>query len=196
MPSYFCIILKHLYNKHDFATVNIHPALTGYLKKFRIRLIILMYTGIHFPVGSLEVQNKLRYYLLQFCLFVFLAQFSFTTAFAEVSNDVLLEKINSLYQTQTMILEQIRNSREDMNKRFEQVDKRFEFVQNLLVALIVILVGSTIYSVLGKSKEKNIYDNTKIKEFIEREERLEKVVNAIVNNDKDLKRKLQTTGLL
>lgn len=110
---------------------------------------------------------------------------SHATAYAEVSNDVLLEKINSLHQSQTIILDQIRILREDMDKRFEQVDKRFEqvdrrfeqvdkrfeFLQNLLVALLIILVGTTIYSVLGKSKERKLVDGVNINEFIGREEK-------------------------
>ncbi|MFQ5687589.1 MAG: hypothetical protein ACE5GV_13125 [Candidatus Scalindua sp.] len=160
---------------------------------------------------------KLNRYVFHFCAVVFFAVFSFSAAYAEISNDVLLEKINSVGQTQTMILDQIRILREDMNKRFEQVDKRFEqvdkrfeqvdkrfeqvdkrfeFVQNLLVALLVILVGTTIYSVLGKTREKKIDDSTKIKDVIEREERLEKIINEIVNKDEELKRRLQTFGLL
>lgn len=149
---------------------------------------------------------------------------SFTPVYAEVSNDVLLEKISSFSQTQEIILDQIRILREDMNKRFEQVDKRFEqidrrfeqvdkrfeqvdkrfeqvdkrfeFLQSLLVALLVILVGTTIYSILGRHKERRSDDNSKIHEAIEREERLEKIIREIVNRDEDLKKKLRTAGLL
>ena len=103
---------------------------------------------------------------------VLLVHIIITPLYAEISNDALLEKINSLNQTQTLILDQIRILREDMNKRFEQVDKRFEFVQNLLVALLVILVGTTIYSVLNKGKEKKTDEIARINEFIKREEKL------------------------
>lgn len=149
---------------------------------------------------------------------------SLTPVYAEISNDVLLEKISSFSQTQEMILDQIRILREDMNKRFEQVDKRFEqvdkrfeqvdkrfeqvdrrfeqvdkrleFLQNLLVALLVILLGTTIYSILGKSKERRPDDTLKMHEVIEREERLEKIVREMVNKDDDLKKRLRTAGLL
>ena len=149
---------------------------------------------------------------------------SFTPVYAEISNDVLLEKISSLGQSQEIILDQIRILREDMNKRFEQVDKRFEqvdrrfeqvdkrfeqvdkhfeqvdrrleFLQNLLVALLVILLGTTIYSILGRHKERRADDTLKIHEVIEREERLEKIVREMANKDDDLKKRLRTAGLL
>lgn len=121
---------------------------------------------------------------------------SLTPVYAEISNDVLLEKISSFSQTQAVILDQIRILREDVNKRFEQVDKRFEFIQHLLVTLIVILVGTTIYSVLGRPKERRTDDTLKIHEVIEREERLEKIVREMANKDDDLKKKLRTAGLL
>ncbi|ODS33240.1 MAG: hypothetical protein SCARUB_01631 [Candidatus Scalindua rubra] len=147
---------------------------------------------------------NLKSYVFHFYAVGFFVIFPLMPLYAELSNEVLLEKINSLQQTQTMILEQIRILREDMNKRFEQVDerfeqvdKRFEFIQNLLVALIVILVGTTIYSVLGKTKEKKIDDDSrKIRDVIEREERLEKIINEIVNKDDELKKRLQISGLL
>ena len=127
---------------------------------------------------------------------VLLVHIIITPLYAEISNDALLEKINSLNQTQTLILDQIRILREDMNKRFEQVDKRFEFVQNLLVALLVILVGTTIYSVLNKGKEKKTDEIARINEFIKREEKLEKIINEMVSKDNELRKRLQTSGLL
>lgn len=97
-----------------------------------------------------------------------------------------------------MILEQIRQLREDMNKRFEQVDRRFEqvdkgmeFLQGLLIALLAIVVGGTGY---------NIYQGMKIPKdldiFLAKVQRLEIALREIASKDPQTLEHLKRLGLL
>ena len=48
-----------------------------------------------------------------------------------------------------------------MDKRFEDMNKRFEFIQSLLISLIVIMLGSTVYSIIERKSfitKKELYD--------------------------------------
>ncbi len=97
-----------------------------------------------------------------------------------------------------LILEQIRQLREDMNKRFEQVDKRFEqiekrieFLQTLLLALLAVVIGGTGY---------NIWQGMKIPKnldaYIEKVQRLEIAVREIASKDPQTMEHLKRLGLL
>ena len=65
-----------------------------------------------------------------------------------VSNEMLLEKME-LYQKLNntkfeLVFNEIKNLREDMNKRFEQVDKRFEFNQQLILLLLTLTLATPV----------------------------------------------------
>jgi sensor domain CHASE-containing protein len=97
-----------------------------------------------------------------------------------------------------LILEQIRQLREDMDKRFEQVDKRFEqvekrieFLQAVLLALLAVVIGGTGY---------NIWQGMKIPKgldaYIEKVQRLEIALREIASKDPQTMEHLKRLGLL
>jgi sensor domain CHASE-containing protein len=97
-----------------------------------------------------------------------------------------------------LILEQIRQLREDMDKRFEQVDKRFEqvekrieFLQAVLLALLAVVIGGTGY---------NIWQGMKIPKgldaYNEKVQRLEIALREIASKDPQTMEHLKRLGLL
>ena len=97
-----------------------------------------------------------------------------------------------------LILEQIRQLREDMDKRFEQVDKRFEqvekrieFLQAVLLALLAVVIGGTGY---------NIWQGMKIPKgldaYIEKVQRLEIALREIASKDPQTMEHLKRLCLL
>ncbi len=97
-----------------------------------------------------------------------------------------------------LILEQIRQLREDMDKRFEQVDKRFEqvekrieFLQAVLLALLAVVIGGTGY---------NIWQGMKIPKgldaYIEKVQRLEIALREIASKYPQTMVHLKRLGLL
>jgi sensor domain CHASE-containing protein len=90
-----------------------------------------------------------------------------------------------------LILEQIRQLREDMDKRFEQVEKRIEFLQAVLLALLAVVIGGTGY---------NIWQGMKIPKgldaYIEKVQRLEIALREIASKDPQTMEHLKRLGLL
>ena len=74
-----------------------------------------------------------------------------------------------------------------MNKRFEQVEKRFELLQLLLLALLGVVIGTSIYSVLRDRRLpeelKGVIETTKKNEIMIREivERAPKLLEHFKN---------------
>lgn len=100
------------------------------------------------------------------------------------------------------ILVEIKQLRIDMNKRFEQVDKRFEamqsnmdkrfdFMQNILYALMGLIFASPFIAIYLRDKreteERKLFDNIKAMLFVFREQ---------AQDDEKLTRSLKAAGLL
>jgi len=143
-----------------------------------------------------------------FILFLFihpsptLAEQKETSRIASAEAALILEQIKQLREDTS---EQIRQLREDMNKRFEQVDKRFEqvdkrfeqvdkrfeFIQLLLITILGVLLGGTIYNILLSRripKELNTY--------LERIRNIEIMVKEMVSRDPQLMEHFKNIGVL
>lgn len=59
-----------------------------------------------------------------------------------------IEKELQAIRREMVTKEEFKLAIELMNKRFEDMNKRFEFLQALIIALIVILIGTTVYSII------------------------------------------------
>ncbi len=76
-------------------------------------------------------------------LLLFLFPFSLmTSASQEITTEILLQQIKEIKETQKIILEQIDKRFEQVDKRFEQVYDSIRFMQNLLIALFIAVIGS------------------------------------------------------
>ena len=97
-----------------------------------------------------------------------------------VSNEVILEKISHVIETQKLIIEQ-------MDKRFEQVDKRFEFIQYLLGVLLAAVIGMPfVTSRIERSKREDIDQFSKL--LI--------VMKEMALNDEKMREHFKAGGLL
>lgn len=97
-----------------------------------------------------------------------------------------------------LILQEIKNLREDMNKRFEQVDKRFEqvdkrfeFIQLLLIALLGVVITTSIYGVLRDRRLPKELERT-----IEITRKHEIIIREIIERDPKLLEHFKNIGLL
>ncbi len=78
-----------------------------------------------------------------------------------------------------------------MNKRFEQVEKRFELLQLLLLALLGVVIGTSIYSVL---RDRRLPEE--LKGVIETTKKNEIMIREIVERDPKLLEHFKNIGLL
>lgn len=90
----------------------------------------------------------------------------------------------AIYVDQNLVLEQIRLLREDMNKRFE-------FIQNLLIAMLGAIIGGIFYNVIRDRKAPKDMDC-----FIEKVRNMELMVKEILIKDPELTEHFKKIGLL
>jgi|GEM_PF-6371352 len=105
---------------------------------------------------------------------------------------------HALSRETTLILEQIKQLRDDMNKRFEQVDKRFEqvdkrfeFIQALLLALLSVIITGGIYRMY---QERKVFKD--LNDIVIRMNKLETAVKEIASKDAVLSEHFKKIGLL
>jgi hypothetical protein len=115
---------------------------------------------------------------------------------------LLLIYINTLFASSdtAVILNEIKQLREDMNKKFEQVDKRFEqvdkhfeqvekrldFLQNLVLAIIAVVIATPF--IARKMDER---DSAKIEKI----ERLVIVLRELAQDDPKIDKSMKIAGL-
>lgn len=103
--------------------------------------------------GKRIIQNKFVFIVISFWV-MFL--FHSITSANEPSNQQIIEKMEMFQKINNtkfeLVLQQIRQLRQDMDKRFEQVDKRFEFIQQIILALLALTVGTPFVVEMWKSR--------------------------------------------
>ena len=98
-------------------------------------------------------------------LFIFVS-----VAFATISNEQILRKLNKIEHNQELLKQEMRLRFEAIDKRFENVDKRFEMLTNLMSALIAGIFGLIGFMMWDR---RTIVDKSKVecaKEVIQSEE--------------------------
>ncbi len=80
------------------------------------------------------------------------------------------------------------------DKRFEDMNKRFAFVEILLISLLGVVIGTNIYSILKDRSTGMIKE--RIREIEERQERIVKILQEEAKRNKSLMNKLKIDGLI
>ena len=82
--------------------------------------------------------------------------------YSDMQSDIKEIKQNMVTRAEfKMFVELVEKRFEAVDKRFEDMNKRFEFIQSLLISLIVIMLGSTVYSIIERKSfitKKELYD--------------------------------------
>lgn len=101
------------------------------------------------------------------------------------------KRIEDLREDMNKRFEQVDKRFEQVDKRFEQVEKRFEFIQLLLIALLGVVIGGTLYNII---QDRKIPKNIDL--YIEKTRTNEIMVKEIAARDPQLLEHFKSLGLL
>lgn len=119
-----------------------------------------------------------------------------TKADIEEIRNIVREEIQ---RTETYLDKRITESREDMNKRFEQVDKRFEQIITFMWMLVVIflgITGTTIGFAIWDRRSMIRPFEDKVEELRKTDQRFLEVLKNLATEDKRLAEVLRKFDLL
>ena len=107
---------------------------------------------------------------------------------ADIKSDVEYIKKNMVTKSEFQLFIKMQD------KRFEDMNKRFAFIEILLISLLGVVIGTNIYSIL--KDRRTVMIKERIKEIEERQERIVKILQEEAKRNKSLMNKLKIAGLI
>ena len=107
---------------------------------------------------------------------------------ADIKSDVEYIKKNMVTKSEFQLFIKMQD------KRFEDMNKRFAFIEILLISLLGVVIGTNIYSIL--KDRRTVMIKERIKEIEERQERIVKILQEEAKRNKSLMNKLKIDGLI
>ncbi len=101
------------------------------------------------------------------------------------------KRFEELREDMNKRFEQVDRRFEQVDKRFEQVDKRFEFLQLLMLTILGVILGGTIYNIIRDRRIPRDFDA-----YLEKIRKTEIMVKEIAEREPELMTHFKNIGLL
>ena len=90
-----------------------------------------------------------------------------------------------------LLIELIKDNQEQTNKRFEQIDKRFNFMQSLIYILMGLVFASPFIAIYLKNKE-----DSKMREVFDTVKNITFTLRELAQNDDKIHKALKLSNLI